>query len=371
MCLTASRSLRRRFARSLAGVILCGWAASQVIAAADSSTLPMRPGREITFTTEEGTWLSPDLSPNGRLVAFELMRDLYVVGAKGGVARPIATGMPFDSQPVFSPDGKRIAFLSDRTGAENVWTADPDGSDPRPVTRFVGNVILPSASWSVDGKTIFVSRFHPDYVAFELLGVPVATGEPHVIVPVGDDKQSSTVGAEASSDGRWLYYASQIGSKDSEPPAWVIRRRDLTTNAEETLVEPPRSYRPDLVLGTFFRPLPSPDGKLLVYATRFGSEMWLRVLDLQTRDDRWLVKLGQHDELESAPWRDLAPHYAFTPDSRALIVNDGGKLSRISLADGAKTNVPFIAQLRVPLGPLNRPVIHEETGPVHTRIIQC
>src|SRR5258708_20760704 len=100
MCLTASRSLRRRFARSLAGVILCGWAASQVIAAADSSTLPMRPGREITFTTEEGTSLSPDLSPNGRLIAFELLGELYAVDSKGGVARPSPTDIPFDSQPV-------------------------------------------------------------------------------------------------------------------------------------------------------------------------------------------------------------------------------------------------------------------------------
>jgi Tol biopolymer transport system component len=353
------------------GAVLLGLClAPQAIAAPDLSSLPMVPGREIAFATSEGTWLSPDLSPNGRKIAFELLGDLYVVDAKGGTARPIATGMPFDSQPVFSPDGKRIAFLSDRSGTENVWTADTDGRNPRPITHLDGDIILTSPSWSADGRTIFVSRFHPDYVAFELLSVAVATGEPKVIVPVGDDKASSTVGAEASSDGRWLYYASQVGSKESEPPAWVIRRRDLASGAEETLVEPPRSYRPDLVLGTFFRPVPSPDGKLLVYATRYGSEMWLRVLDLKTRDDRWLAKLGQHDELESAPWRDLAPHYAFTPDSRSLIVNDGGALTRVSIADGAKSDIPFTAALRVPLGPLNHPVIREETGPVHARIIQ-
>ena len=366
----ADSGLRCMSGRSFFGLILGACAASQATAAPDSSSLPMRPAREIAFGTQEGTWLSPDLSPDGRQIAFELLGDVYVVDAKGGTARPIATGMPFDSQPVFSPDGKRIAFLTDRTGAENLWTADRDGSNPRPVTHFAGDVILTSASWSADGRTIFVSRFHPDHVAFELLGVTVASGEPHVIVPVGDDMQSSTVGAEPSSDGRWLYYASQVGSKDSEPPAWVIRRRDLATGTEQTLVEPPRSYRPDLVLGTFFRPLPSPDGKLLVYATRFGPEMWLRVLDLRTHDDRWLARLGQHDELESAPWRDLAPHYAFTPDSRDLIVNDGGKLGRISLADGTKTGIPFAAAVRLPLGPLNRPVIREETGPVHARIIQ-
>lgn len=355
--------------RSIAGLVLALGGALQA-AAQSTSALPMKPARELAFTTREGTWLSPDLSPDGRQVVFELLGDLYSLDARGGVARPIAAGMPFDSQPVFSPDGKRIAFVSDRSGTENIWLATPAGSHPQAVTKLSGDAILTSPSWSADGRTIIVSRFHPEYVAFELLSVDVASGRIRTIAPVGDDKTSSTVGAAASKDGRWLYYASQVGSRDSEPPAWVIRRRDLATNAEETLVEPPRSYRPDLVLGTFFRPLPSPDGKLLVYATRYGAEMWLRVLDLRTREDRWLAKLGEHDELESAAWRDFAPHYAFTPDSRALIVNDGGTLQRIALAGGTKTEIPFTAQVRVPLGPLNHPVIREETGAVHARIIQ-
>ena len=354
----------------LAISILAAVSASGALAVPSTSTLPLKLAREIAFTTHEGTWLSPDLSPDGHQIVFELLGDLYVLNANGGLARPIATGMPFDSQPAFAPDGKRIAFLSDRLGPEDVWTSNPDGTDPGPVTHFTGDAILNSPSWSADGKTIFVSRYHPDRVAFELLSVDVASGQTKVIVPVGDDKSSSTVGAEASSDGHWLYYASQVGDKDSEPPAWVIRRRDLATGAEETLVEPPRSYRPDLVLGTFFRPLPSPDGKLLVYATRYGSEMWLRVLNLDTRDDRWLVKLAQHDELEAAAWRDFAPHYAFTSDSRSLIVNDGGKLERVSLADGAKTAIPFTVQVQLPLGALNRPRIREETGPVRARLIQ-
>ncbi len=335
-----------------------------------ASGLPLRATRTIAFTTAEGTWLSPDISPDGRRIVFELLGDLYALDAGGGKARPIATGLPFDSQPAFSPDGKRVAFLSDRSGAENVWIMSPDGRDPRPVTRLDEDAIFTSPAWSADGRTIFVSRFRTDHAAFELLSVDAATGHSTVLVPITGDPESSTVGAAASRDGRWLYYASQVGPHDAEPPGWVIRRRDLATGKEETLVEPPRSYRPDLVLGTFFRPLPSPDGRLLVYATRYGSEMWLRVLDLATHADRWLFRLAQHDELESAPWRDLAPHYAFTPDSRSLIVNDGGKLRRVAVADGRATDIPFTADVRVPLGALNRPAIREETGPVRARIIQ-
>jgi Tol biopolymer transport system component len=354
--------------RAIAAAALC--APLHATADAAEVTLPLRPDREIHFQVDEGTWLSPDISPDGGRIVFELLGDLYALDSNGGRARPIATGLPFDSQAVYAPDGTRIAFLSDRSGAENVWIANADGSDPKPVTSLTDDPIFTSPSWSANGDTIFVSRFRPEYAAFELLSVDVASGEIKVIVPIGDQPGNSTVGAEASRDGRWLYYASQVGPHESEPPAWVIRRRDLQSGVEETVVEPPRSYRPDLVLGTFFRPLPSPDGRLLVYATRYGAEMWLRVLDLKTREDRWLAKLGQHDELEGAPWRDLAPHYAFTADSKTLLANDGGKLRRIAVEDGRKTDVPFVVDARVPLGPLNRPVIREETGPVHARIIQ-
>lgn len=331
--------------------------------------LPLRPDRMLRFRTDEGTWLSPDLSPDGRRIAFELLGDLYLLDARGGRARAIATGMAFDSQPTFSPDGRRIAFLSDRSGAENIWISGPDGSDPRQITHFREDALLISPSWSADGRTIFVSRQRTEYMSVELLSVDVATGALTMLVPGDSEARDSSFGAKASRDGHWLYYAAQVGDHDSEPPGFVIRRRDLRSGATETIVAPPRSYRPDLVLGTFFRPVPSPDGRHLVYATRYGSQMWLRLLDLDSKADRWLAPLGQHDELESAAWRDLAPHYAFTPDGRALVVNDGGKLVRIAL-DGTKTPIPFTVDVRVPLGPQNRTAIREDSGPVRARIIQ-
>ncbi|WP_160299223.1 amidohydrolase family protein [Sphingomonas sp. SRS2] len=331
--------------------------------------LPLRPDRMLSFRTDEGSWMSPDLSPDGRRIMFELLGDLYMVDAQGGRARPIATGMAFDSQPVFSPDGHRIVFLSDRSGNENVWTSAADGSDARPITEIEEEAHFTSPSWSADGRSIFVSRYRADHAAFELLSVDAATGELTILAPIGGKDGASNVGAAASRDGRWLYYAAQVGDRDSQPPGFVIRRRDLRSGVTDTIVAPPRSYRPDLVLGTFFRPLPSPDGRHLVYATRYGAQMWLRLLDLETHADRWLASLGQHDELDGAPWRDLAPHYAFTPDSKALVVNDGGKLSRIAL-DGGKAPIAFTADVRVPLGPLNRVAIREEQGPVRARIIQ-
>ncbi|HZB25436.1 MAG TPA: hypothetical protein VE379_04860, partial [Vicinamibacterales bacterium] len=97
--------------------------------------LPLEGARSVSFPTEEGSWMSLDVSPDGKTVLFELLGDLYTVGMGGGQARRITDGMAFDSQPRYSPDGSRIVFISDRSGADNLWIANADGSDPKAVTK--------------------------------------------------------------------------------------------------------------------------------------------------------------------------------------------------------------------------------------------
>src|SRR5690349_4248169 len=78
-----------------------------------SDSLPLVPTREIAFSTTEGTWISLDVSPDGKTIVFELLGDIYTMPITGGVARPIMTGLAFESQPRWSPDGRRLAYLSD------------------------------------------------------------------------------------------------------------------------------------------------------------------------------------------------------------------------------------------------------------------
>ena len=112
--------------------------------ASAAAVLPLEPARHITLDTREGTWLSPDLSPDGATVVFELLGDLFTVDAHGGGAtRALTTGLAFDSQPVFYPDGRDIAFVSDRSGAENVWIIAADGSHPRQLTALDDNSCSP------------------------------------------------------------------------------------------------------------------------------------------------------------------------------------------------------------------------------------
>src|SRR5256885_4939528 len=98
-------------------------------------TLARGKTREIDFTTSEGTWLSPDLSPDGRWIVFDLLGHIYRMPASGGEAQPLTqnSGVALNFQPRISPDGKTIAFISDRRGQNNLWLMDADGANPRPV----------------------------------------------------------------------------------------------------------------------------------------------------------------------------------------------------------------------------------------------
>src|SRR5260221_13389873 len=119
--------------------------------------LPLKSDRKVEFTTNEGTWLSLDVSPDGKTIAFELVGDIYTLPIEGGQAKLIAGGMAFDSQPKFSPDGQWIAFISDREGSENVWIMRSDGTGAKQVSKDP-NSDFTSPSWAPEGNYIFVSK---------------------------------------------------------------------------------------------------------------------------------------------------------------------------------------------------------------------
>src|SRR6267154_1206287 len=79
-----------------------------LIAQNKKATLPLQPERKIDFTVDEGPWLSLNVAPDGKSILFDLVGDLYTLPIQGGQARRITSGLPFDSQPVFSPDAQLI-----------------------------------------------------------------------------------------------------------------------------------------------------------------------------------------------------------------------------------------------------------------------
>ena len=95
-------------------------------AASQDQGLPLEPARTLDYEVGTGTFMSLTVSPDGRTILFDMLGELYAVSARGGRARPIATGLAFDSQPTFSPDGKWIAFVSDRSGVVELKSPGAD-----------------------------------------------------------------------------------------------------------------------------------------------------------------------------------------------------------------------------------------------------
>ncbi|MEO8778972.1 MAG: amidohydrolase family protein [Rhodanobacter sp.] len=337
---------------------------------APSDRLPLIPTRHIRFDTDEGTWVSLDVSPDGRSIVFELLGDLYQVDMRGGVAKAITHGLPFDSQPRFSPDGKHIVFVSDRSGNENVWVADINGGHVRQVSMLDDNRVFASPTWSADGRSIYVSEFRAEITSYELWRYPIdgsghgeqiTRAKAYAMQP--KDERLGVLGAVASRDGRSLFLAGEYGTfgEDMTLPMWSIYRMNLASGQMDKIVTNP---------GSAMRPALSPDGKTLIYAARYKGETELRVRDLVGGSDRLLAYPVQHDVQEAMATRDTMPGYAFTPDGKALIAAYEGKIHRIDLANGNATVIPFLAHVDLDIGPSLRRSFKNGTGPVRARLIQ-
>lgn len=332
--------------------------------------LQLRPTRRITFDTSEGTWMSVDMSLDDTRIVFDLLGDLYLLDASGGQAKPVTQGMAFDTQPTYSPDGEWIAFVSDRSGAENLWLMRADGSEPRQVSFGDDDTVLVSPAWSPDGKSIYVSRFRWSLNNYELWRYAL-DGAETLLAPIKAADQPgsvSSLGAVASPDGKHVYFARRTG--DSEDGNWSIVRRDVDGAAEKTIVPDPLGPGRSAYEGKYFRPALSPDGKQLAYATRFEGQTGLRLRDLESGVDRWLAFPIERDQVDAQSWQDLVPRYAFTRDGKALILSRNGKLEKLPIDAGAAAPIAFTATVDLQLGPQTRVDVKQETGPVRARLIQ-
>ena len=115
------------------------------------------PIRQIPIRVSEGSWMDVDVSPDGRTIAFTLLGDIYTMPIAGGTPTRISEGLAWEVHPRFSPDGRRIAFTSDRGGGDNIWVMNANGSDKRQVTKEDFR-LLNQPSWSPDGRYIVAKK---------------------------------------------------------------------------------------------------------------------------------------------------------------------------------------------------------------------
>ena len=325
-------------------------------AAADSSggpgyNLPERPTRPLRFTTDEGTWMSLDVSNDGQWVVFDLLGDIYKMPIAGGKATRLTEGQAFDGQPNFSPDGRTIVFASDRSGSENLWLMDADGSHVRALTKETDHSFV-SPTWTPDGKYVVASRSNSfsggSYNVYmyylgggtglQVTGTDTAAagGRGAGGGRGGASALNNFVGPAFGSDPRYMYVAARNGGGGYNQTSlgWQIAVYDRESGQTFIRTDAP---------GSGMRPELSPDGKWLVYATREDSVTSLRIRDLASGDEHWLVHRVQRDDQESRFTRDLEPPFSFTPDSKAIVVAYLGHFWRVSIPDGKATMIPFSA----------------------------
>src|SRR5215204_3623520 len=147
----AARTLRFPLLLAAIAAPIVAGAQAPAGAGATRAELPLKPTRKVNFTTSTGSWMSLDVSPDGKTIVFDLLGDLYTLPITGGKATRLTSGQGYDVMPRFSPDGKRVVFVSDRTGGDNVVLMTLDGKDTVQLTKGLTNLYL-SPIFTPDGK---------------------------------------------------------------------------------------------------------------------------------------------------------------------------------------------------------------------------
>ena len=301
---------------------------------------PPGPSKEVRIDTDEGTWLSLDVSPRGDEVVFDLLGDIYVVPISGGEAKAITSGIAWDMQPRYSPDGRWIAFISDRSGGDNIWIMGRDGSDPKQVSKETFRLVT-SPAWTPDSQFI-AGRKH--FTSTRSAGAGEIwlyhrTGGEGLMMTKRPNDQKDLGEPAFSPDGRYLYYSQDTtpGSvfeynKDPNSQIYVIQRLDRETGDITEYLSG---------AGGSIRPTPSPDGKKLAFIRRIRNKSVLHISDVESGAEEPIYDGLDRDMQETWAMHGVYPAMAWTPDSREVVFWAAGRLHRIDAASRRVTPIPF------------------------------
>lgn len=302
------------------------------------TSLPLKPTRQVTFSTKEGTWMSVDVSPDGKTIAFDLMGDIYTMPIEGGKATQVTKGIAYETHPRFSPDGKKILFTSDRSGSDNIWYIDTEKKDTVQLTKEATED-FPAAVWTPDGNYIIASKgrrlpklflYHKDGGG----GTQLTDGSP----------ATKMIDPFLSADGKTIYFSMRNGSWNYNAllPQYQIGTYDRVKGIMNSITT---RY------GSAFTPTLSKDGQWMVYGSRYQDKTGLVLRNMKNGDERWLAYPVQRDEQESVAPQGVLPGMAFSTDSKFLVASYGGKIWRIPVDGSKATEVSFEADVVLDMGP--------------------
>ncbi len=299
-----------------------------------------QPYTDAKFTVTEGTWMNLDVSPDGNTLVFDLLGDIYSLPAGGGEARLLHGGPALEHSPRFSPDGKRILYLSDRGGSDNLWVSNADGSAARQLSHETVNT-LGAPAWDAKGQYAAAVKYYPQIsrgTATEIWLYHPDGGQGRLVVE--SPKNGKAVHEpQFSHDGHYLYYTECIYAAtfvNANQPVYAIKRRDLSDGKIEEVVSG---------FGSATTAQLSPDDRRLAFVRRVKEKTVLFVYDLKNGEQRPVFD-GLERDMDANPnprTSTYYPRYGWFPDGRHLAIWARGKLQRIDVETQAREEIPFRA----------------------------
>ncbi|WP_326525151.1 amidohydrolase family protein [Sphingomonas sp.] len=298
--------------------------------------------RQVPINVDEGSWMDLDVSPDGRTIAFTLLGDIYTMPITGGTPTRVAEGLAWEAHPRFSPDGRRIAFTSDRGGGDNIWVMNLDGGDKRQVTKETFR-LLNQPAWSPDGRFIAAKKHFTTGRSAgtgEIWLYHVSGGTGVQLVKRPNEQHQKELGEPVyAPDGKSIYFTRNITSgpifeyaQNSNADLFNIDRYDLATGETSTAVSG---------VGGSVRPTPSPDGKSIAFVRRERAKSKLYVKDLASGIERKIYDQLDQDLQETWAVHGVYPNMAWTPDSKTIVFWAGGKIRRVGADGSGAAVIPF------------------------------
>ncbi len=304
---------------------------------------------KVTIDTSETTWSFVDISPDGKTIIFDMLGDIYQIGIEGGEATALTEGIAWNFQPRFSPNGREIAFISDRDGTDNLWVMAADGSKARKVSlegsvkEDTHNIHTPF--WSPDGQWIaarkgYVSGRSIPAGAIWMFHASGSEGIMLVDRMHAEDSQKNIAEPSFSPDGKYIYYTQDITpgvqwqyNKDATGSIHAIKRFNRDNGENEIYVSGP---------GGAIRAIPSHDGQTLAFVKRLPnmhSALYLK--DLKSGNERMLFDKLDRDNQETTGTHGNYPAFAWTPDNKQLIFWADGHIQSVDVETGGAQVIPF------------------------------
>ncbi|HEX9565876.1 MAG TPA: amidohydrolase family protein [Gemmatimonadaceae bacterium] len=299
---------------------------------------------DLSFETTEGTWISLDVSPDGRTIVFDLLGDIYRMPITGGQATLVLGGPAWETQPRFSPDGKRIAIASDRDGLMNLWTIDTGGKDARQITKEREREVS-NPAWTPDGQYL-VGRKHfrntRSVGAGEMWLYHTGGGSGLKLTDRRNWEQNATE-PTVSPDGRYVFFSEDVSpgggfqyNRDPYTVVYVVQRFDRETGQRRTWLSGG---------GGSLRPQLSPDGKTMAFIRRIDGKSVLMLHDMESGRQRPLWDGLDRDQQEAWAIFGTYPGYSWTPDGQRIVIWAGGGIWSVDVAEGDATRIPFSARV--------------------------